>query len=54
MLVVVFAYKTIERLDESMTEKVAIPCYFFRVDRAWGRAKLGRLAQHSLHRIGGE
>ena len=54
MLNVVFAHKTVERLGESMAEKVAISCYCFRVDGAWGRAKLGRLAQHSFQRIGGE
>ena len=54
MLDVVFAYKTIERLDESMAEKVAISCYCLRVDGAWGRAKFRRLAQNAFQRIGGE
>ena len=50
----VFAYKTIERLDESLAEEVTIACNCLGLNDVWGRAKFWSLAQHSFQLVRGE
>ena len=44
----VFAYKTIERLDESLAEEVTVACNCLGLDDVWGRAKFRSFAKHSF------
>jgi hypothetical protein len=40
----VFTYKTVERLDDSVAEKVTILCDGLRLDEAWRRAEFRSFA----------
>lgn len=51
---IVFAYKTIERFDESVAQDVAVAGNCLGLDHVWGRAELRSLAQHSLQLVGVE
>ncbi len=50
----VLAYKTIERLDESVAQYVTVACNCRGLDDAWGRAEFRSLAQHSFQLVRGE
>ena len=54
MLDKVFAYETIKRFDETMTEEVAVVSHDLRFDIGWGGAEFWSLAQHSFQRDGGK
>ena len=51
---VVAADKTIERLDESITEEIAVFCHIPRLYTTWCREKLWCFAQQLLYLVGSE
>ena len=48
LLDIFFAYKTIERFDETVAEEIAVLGHDLRLDDVWGGAEFRSLAEHSL------
>lgn len=47
LLYKVFAYKAVERFDETIAEEIAVVGYCFRLDNIWGGAEFRRLAEYT-------